>query len=50
METFKIHIWIYMYVSTHILESPSQKCFQFYIIVTCAQIQMIQSPDPDKTN
>lgn len=27
METFKIHIWIYMYVSTHILESPSQKCF-----------------------
>lgn len=50
METFKIHIWIYMYVSTHILESPSQKCFQFYIIVTCAHIQMIQSPDPDKTN
>lgn len=50
METFKIHISIYMYVSTHILESPSQKCFQFYIIVTCAHIQMIQSPDPDKTN
>lgn len=25
METFKIHIWIYMYVSTHILESELTK-------------------------